>query len=287
MKTIYKSPEAKHAILELYDKQLARLDCAWEDRFVDTSFGTTHLIVAGNPQGIPLLVFHGGNATTAYNLLACLYLLEDFCVYAVDTIGHPGKSAETCLSPSNYDYGVWAAEVIGALGFESMRCFAGSFGAGIVAKLMCAAPQRVERAVLCVPSGIKNAAAWHSMSMMAPMIAYWLTRKESWFVKTILPMSITEEAIDTDTLETARASIDGSKIKVGMPSDVDPERMGKCQAETLVMAAERDCLFPASGVIPQAERIIPHCTTYLLRDRGHIHRLTEDEKSMILEFLKK
>ena len=62
--------------------------------------------------GEPLLVFHGGNATTAYNLLACDFLFQDFHIYAVDTIGHPGKSAMTCLSPFGYDYGRWAGEVI-------------------------------------------------------------------------------------------------------------------------------------------------------------------------------
>ncbi len=81
-------------------------------KWVSTSFGETHLIETGNPAGIPLLVFHGGNVTTAYNLLACDFLMKDFHIYAVDTIGHPGKSAEVSLS------------------------------AGILAKAMCAAPPK-------------------------------------------------------------------------------------------------------------------------------------------------
>ena len=80
----------KDEILKLYDKQLERLNGTYYDKFVSTSFGNTHLIEAGNMQGIPLLVFHGGNATTAYNLLFCDFLMEDFHIYAVDTIGHPG-----------------------------------------------------------------------------------------------------------------------------------------------------------------------------------------------------
>ncbi len=101
MKTIYKSEEGKRAILALYDDQLARLPIPYKSFFVDTSFGNTHVIETGNLSGVPLLVFHGGNATTAYNLLACNYLLNDFHIYAVDTIGHPGKSAEISLSPNN------------------------------------------------------------------------------------------------------------------------------------------------------------------------------------------
>ena len=55
----------------------------------------------------------------------------------------------------------------------------------------------------------------------------------------------------------------------------------------LVMGAERDCLFPGAGVIERAEKIIPNCKTYLLRGRGHMHFLTDEEKKMIVDFLLK
>lgn len=231
-------------------------------------------------------MFHGGNATTAYNLLACEFLFDDFHIYAVDTIGHPGKSAQTGLCANNYDYGKWASEVITALGFPKIRCFGGSFGAGILAKTMCVAPEKIEKAVLLVPSGIKNAPAISLMSMALPMMLYWTTHKEKWFIKTILPMAVSEDNIDSDTFATAKCSIDNAKIKAGMPSDVNPDDMRKCPAPTLILAGEKDCLFPAKRVIPQAEKMIANCTTYLLQGRGHLHRLTETEKQKNVQFLK-
>ena len=71
MKTIYKSAEGKKKILALYDSQMKRLGIPYKDLFVETSFGRTHLIETGSLSGEPLLLFHGGNATTAYNLLFC------------------------------------------------------------------------------------------------------------------------------------------------------------------------------------------------------------------------
>ena len=171
---IYKSEKGKAAILSLYEKHLKRIKEKYEDIYFDTSFGKTHLIETGNLSGSPLLVFHGGNATTAYNLLACDFLMKDFHIYAVDTIGHPGKSAEVSLSSKNYDYGKWAAEVIEKLGYEKISCFGGSFGAGIIAKTMCVVPHKIEKVVLYIPSGISNAPVINSMSMMLPMIMYWI-----------------------------------------------------------------------------------------------------------------
>ncbi|MBQ2922573.1 MAG: ATP-binding cassette domain-containing protein [Tyzzerella sp.] len=102
----------------------------------------------------------------------------------------------------------------------------------------------------------------------------------------MLPMAVMEENITEDIYETAKLSINHSKVKTGMPSDVSEQYMKKYKAPTLVMAAEKDCLFPAKGVIPRAERIIENCTTYLLEGRGHMSNLTEEEKQMIVDFLK-
>lgn len=282
---IYKSEKGKKAILSLYEKQLKRMNKKYEDIYIDTSFGKTHLIETGNMSGNPLLVFHGGNATTAYNLLASDFLMNDFHIYAVDTIGHPGKSAEVSLSPNNYDYGKWAAEVIEKLGYEKISCFGGSFGAGIIAKTMCVAPDKIKRVVLYIPSGISNAPAINSLSMMMPMIMYWITHKDKFLKQCMMPMAIEEDNITDDIYETAKLSIDFSKVKTGMPSNVDAKEIKKCNAPTLVMAAEKDCLFPAKNVIPRAKKIINNCTTYLLEGRGHMHFLTEDEQKMIVDFL--
>ena len=165
MKTIYRSEEGKSRILALYDRLLSRLSVPWCDVYVQTSFGKTHVVETGNPRGEQLLVFHGGNATTAYNLLACDFLLEDFHIYGVDIIGHPGKSAETSLSAKVYTYGKWAGEVIAGLGYDRMSLFGASFGGGIVAKAMCEVPDRVKKALLYIPSGIRNAPAIRSASM--------------------------------------------------------------------------------------------------------------------------
>ena len=55
---------------------------------------------------------------------------------------------------------------------------------------------------------------------------------------------------------------------------------------SLVMAAEKDCLVPAKGVLTRAKKIMENVTVYLLKGRGHMNSLTEQEKQMIVDFLK-
>ena len=272
--------------MNLYDNQLNRLGILYKDKWISTSFGQTHLVETGNFDGIPLLVFHGGNATTAYNLLTCDFLFKDFHIYAVDSIGHPGKSAEVSLSHINYDYGKWVSDVIDCLGFSKIACLGGSFGAGIIAKAMCVVPEKIDIAVLYVPSGIKNAPSVKNMRMMMPMIMYWITQKDKWLKKCMLPMAVKEENITDDIYETAKLSINYSKIKSGMPSNISKKLIKNYVAPTLVLAAEKDCLFPGKGVLKRSKKIFRNVKTYLLKERGHMSFLTDSEKLMICDFLK-
>lgn len=285
MRSIYKNEDSKKAVLALYDRQITELNISFRDIYVDTSFGKTHLVECGNLKGKPLLVFHGGNSTTSYNLKCCNFLLPHFHVYAVDIIGHPGKSAERELSAYGQAYGKWAAEVIKALGYEKIACFGGSFGGGVLVKTMCVAPELVERSMLVVPAAIKNAPLYKSMNMAFPMMMYWLTHNEKWLVKCFLPITLTEEGITEDFLATARCSIDHVKIKAAMPQNESIESLSSYKNPVFVMAAEKDQLFPAAGVLPRAKKVWKQCKTYMLKNRGHLHELTEEEKQMIVEFL--
>lgn len=286
MKSIYKTKEGKKKCLELYNRQLEKLGNPYEDIYVNTSFGKTHLVRTGNKVGKPLLVFHGGNSSSAYNLLLCKFLLDDFNIYAVDIIGHPGKSDEVSLSSRGYSYGKWASEVIDKLGFKKMRCFGGSFGGGVLAKLMCVSPEKVERCVLEVPSGINNAFPISSAKMMIPLIRYIITKNEDFIIKTAIYMTNGEDIIDEDTREILKDSFNNVKTKVAMPSNVDKKRMQNFKSPAFILAGEYDCLFPAKKVLKRAKEIISDVRLYELKGRGHMHLLTNKEKQMIINFLK-
>lgn len=283
---IYKSKDGQIKSLELYDKQLSKLGFSFIDLYIETSFGNTHIVETGNSGGTPLLIFHGGNSTSAYNLLMYSFLLEDFHVYAVDTIGHPGKSAEVCLSHRGYDYGKWASEVIEKIGYEKISCFGCSFGGGILAKLICVAPAMVEKAVLIVPSGINNALPISSIKMMIPLLQYSITKKEKYLIKTALHMALREDILDEDTLDIVKDSFDNVKTKVGMPTNIEAQKLSSYNSQTLVIASEKDCLFPAKKVLSKAKQIISNCRTYELKESGHMHILPQNVKDIIIDFLK-
>ena len=285
---VYKTEEGRQASISLYEEQLRLLDTPYSDIYIDTDFGKTHLIETGKTTGKPLLVFHGGNTTTAYNLHLFRFLLEEFHIYAVDTIGHPGKSAEKILPANSLSYGQWASQVVNRLGFTEMSVLGCSYGGGIVGKLIEVSPEKIERAVLVVPSGIKNDVSVSILTMLFNLFAYRLTKNESYLIKTALYLRATSDrsSLDEHILAVLKDSFDHVKMRTGMPSNISKKGASRYNAPILVMAAEKDCFFPAKKVLPRAKEIFEHCKTYELTARGHLSALTTEEQEIIIDFLR-
>ncbi|XMB85897.1 alpha/beta hydrolase [Mycoplasmatota bacterium WC44] len=283
---VYKNAKSEKIIRDLYDKQVFSLNIEFEDAYVDTRFGKTHLLKIGNPNGKPILLFHGGNSTTPYCLRDFLSFKDEYLIYAPDTMGHPGKSAQTVLSTKNLEYGEWASDVIDGLGFEQMICMGGSYGGGVLVKLMCFAPQKILKAILLVPSGIYTASTISILfSMGIPMILYKITQKEKWLKKAILPMAINEKDIDESTFEMVKYAFNNVCVKTGTPSNVKESNMKNFTAPTLLITGEKDVLFPGEKVIARAKSIIPNLKTYLIKESGHMCGLSSEKLKNILEII--
>ena len=167
-----------------------------------------------------------------------------------------------------------------------MYCIGGSFGGGILVKLMCVAPEKIEKSVLIVPSGIANESTLNiSMKMGIPMICYIITKKDCWLRKAILPMAIDEKIIDENTYEMVKSSFEHVNVKVGMPSNAKMDKLKKCNVPTFVIAAEKDCMFPGKNVIAKAEKTLPKVKSHLLKNQGHLHILPTDVMNMIRDFI--
>jgi pimeloyl-ACP methyl ester carboxylesterase len=184
------------------------------------------------------------------------------------------------------EYGEWASDVMDGLGFTQMICMGGSFGGGVLMKLMCVAPQKISKAVLLVPSGICNVSKVKILfSMGIPMILYIITQKEKWLKKAILPMAIDENEIDESTMEMVRCAFNNVRVKAGMPSNVSVSDMKSYYAPTLLITGEKDIMFPGEKVIARAKTILPNLRTHLIKERGHMFVLDSEKNRYILEMI--
>jgi pimeloyl-ACP methyl ester carboxylesterase len=255
--SIYRTPEGNTEIHAIYDRQLARLTLPYESRMVRTRFGKTHVLTLG-PQSAPkVVILQGGNTTSPLTLRWIEPLTKEYRVYAPDTIGHPGKSAPVRLSPSDDSYGQWLVDVLDALGLRRPAFLAGSYGAGILLRAATYAPYRIDKAVLFIPSGLVSIPIGTMLYLLWWMGIYRLAPSRARLKRILWPI-VKDEPIDEDLLEITEAVFRYTRIEAEMPRNVKREELVNFDSPTLVLAAEKDGLFPADRVVERAREVFPN-----------------------------
>jgi pimeloyl-ACP methyl ester carboxylesterase len=256
-RSIYKNADGRAAILRYYDEAVAQIGVPMEDRTVKTRFGDTHLLVAGPEHAPPLVIFHGGNVVNPVSLRWFAPLLQAYRVYAPDTIGHPGKSAETRVSPRDDSYGQWAVDLLDGLGLENVPMIGPSYGGGILLRTAAFAPDRIAKAVLLVPASIAHGPLGPMMTgIVGPMLHYKLFPNRARLARAVMPMFT--EAPDERLLDLIHHVYLDVTLEPGMPKTASKAELAGFTAPTLLVAAEKDVFFPANRVIPRAKEIIPN-----------------------------
>lgn len=269
---IYRSRRGEQRIKRLYECLLADLDASFKRRRVDTRFGETHVLVTGPADAPPVVAFHGGNVVNPVSLEWFLPLADEYRLYAPDTIGHPGYSAQTRLSPRDDSYGRWAVDVLDGLGFERVPMIGPSYGGGIVLRTATYAPDRISRAGLVVPAGLGTGSMRRLLAeIVAPMLWYRIAPNRARLERAVQPMfSEPVSAVDDAVIDLVGAVFDEVRLERSFPKPVTAADLEEFDAPTLLAVAEEDIFFPPDVVVPRAKEVIENLEG-IVRLRGESH----------------
>lgn len=258
MKSIYKSEAGRERVISAYDAAACRLEAQIQERrVVQTRFGHTHVLVCGPRDATPVVFFHGGNSFNADTLSWFPDVIDQFRVYAPDTIGHPGRSAETRLSPRDLSYGEWAADVMTSLGVEHAGSLGVSYGAGIILRLAAVTPERLDKVALVVPAGLTKPTTASMLKVIVPWLYHLISPSREHIVRMLQPL-FAFNPVDEEIVDAMVAILGNVHIERRLPRPTTKHELKCLEAPVLVLAAELDTLFPASRVISRAQEIIPN-----------------------------
>jgi pimeloyl-ACP methyl ester carboxylesterase len=155
MVKVFKSEKGQKHVMESYDKLLAMWDVDFKEIDVETEFGTTHCITAGDSTKPPLLLFHGvGDNSAVMWILNIKELSKHFYCIAVDTIGGPGKSLpNNCFVKGNFDQVDWINQVADSLHLPCFNIAGVSNGACMAFNYAVREKDKIKRAV-CLEGGM-------------------------------------------------------------------------------------------------------------------------------------
>jgi pimeloyl-ACP methyl ester carboxylesterase len=288
MKTIYKSPEGKERILSQYEEYLTQFDSLISRDYVQTRFGSTHVLVMGKEDGKPLFIFQGGNCINPVTLSWFRGLLEEYKVYAPDTIGHPGYSDETRISASDESFAQWIADLMDHYGIEKCAFIGPSYGGGIILRLAAFMPERIHCAVLVAPAGISLGSKLKMIKeILVPMVFY----KINGSARSLRKIA---DVMSSNSMKQLDESIIGNIFKhttleQDMPKLTTAEELRDYSAPTLVITGTEDVFFPGNKISHKIQGLLGDELELKKYQMGHFPSPAHLEQidTDIKEFLKK
>ena len=268
-KFVYKNEDGMKKMHEFYDKTLASLCVPYAEDYFDTEFGKTHCLLVGDKEKPRICTIHGGNGITTLNLKLFLPLLEEYCIIAPDVIGMPGKSAPyRNISSKKDEYGPWIKEVLDHYGGKKISFVVSSYSSAMFLSFAKRYPEKVDSALLLVPSGIAHGPVLPMMGkMVIPFLKYYRHPSEKTLDAVIETMGGKGDPVWREFFSQMMSSY---KMEMKPPREYTKEELTEFKAPLLIIASENDIFFPADIVFKKAKDIFSGPITTIEIDSKHL-----------------
>lgn len=269
MNSLFKSEEGKLQILKLYDEKQAELNIQTGERVIETSFGKTHILVAGDPSKPPLILIHGSNGCAPIALETYRDLIDSFSVYAVDVLAQPNKSEGTLLSMKDDSYGQWMNQLIDELALEEVTMAGFSFGGLVILKTLIHDETNIKEVFLSAPAYVVNGNPLKALvKFFIPMRRYMKTKKTK-YLERFLDSAFTEKDDFAHNFLAAvfeHFTMDFTPVPV-----ITKNEAAQIQTPITIIGAGDDIIFPGEKMIKRARKIFPSLKhTLLLNNSKHV-----------------
>lgn len=150
--TVFRNDYGKQLVFEAYDSIINSIGIQYQDIFLSTKLGETHIITTGKDESPPLVLIHAYYTSAASWYKNLKLFSENFKVYNVDIIGDPNKSRPLKVIRQLGDFVDWFEDIMKGLGLDKAFFVGNSVGAYHIMNYYLHFPQRVNKMVLIGPA---------------------------------------------------------------------------------------------------------------------------------------
>lgn len=285
MVSIYRRPEVEEALSRIYAEKLARWPVPYQERWLDTRWGATHLLVSG-PADAPALLLLPGLAVTALMWLPNIAAISrHFRCFAVDVIGDYGRS--TLANPrrairTGRGYTHWLIDLLDGLEIAQTHLLGASNGGYAALNLAADAPQRVARLALLAPSGLNL-----TTREILPKIFHYLLFPNQNNRETLINWFIGDDPdVRKAFYQQMWWGLQG-RPKVPVPIRFPAWKLKRISAPTLLVLGENDPAIPAAAARQRVETHLPQTETIILPGVSHVlnYQAPRVIEEAVIEFL--
>ncbi|SEC68857.1 Pimeloyl-ACP methyl ester carboxylesterase [Maribacter dokdonensis] len=249
----FKSKEGKEKILSLYNQKLNELNIEYSEKLIETKFGVTNVIITGDTKNPPLVLIHGTGGCAPQILDSFPNLASKYCVYAIDVLAQPNKSAENRLDMKSLDYGKWLIEVIIKLRLKDVTLVGFSFGGFISLKALEFNETPTRQVFLIAPVYIVNGNPLVGLFKMFLPLKKFIKTNNQKYIKKVMNVLFSEYddfALEFMSSTFQYCNMDFSPLPILSKNDAN-----RIKTPITIFACEKDIMFPGKKMIKRANRI--------------------------------
>jgi pimeloyl-ACP methyl ester carboxylesterase len=270
----FRSDEARAAYCQLYDAALATSTVPVTVSDIETSFGRTHVLNAGDPSKPPLLALHGSGISSTMWVPLLPTLAASHSITMIDVIGEPGKSIATKPIADITQIVGWLDETLRAIDIERPAIVAASHGALIAAHYTMAFPDRVDRLALVGPVGIVSTVRLSKLLRALTTGGVRLTerRVQSLLDATVMPTNrrLLRQPPWRLVVQQFIAGAIGFKPASGnLPKRCDLQRLSSAQIPVLAIIGSDESFHSGPKMAARFRQQLPAARIELLDDANH------------------
>lgn len=284
----FRSPEGEKQYMSAYNAVLNQWAVPYDELYIPTRFGDTHIVTSGSKDSAPLLLMHpsGGGATIWVRNVGALS--QHYRVYAIDTISEPNKSVlqRPISLRQRRDFADWMVDLFNALHIERADIVGNSFGGFLSLNTAFYLPERVKRVVLISPaSTFVPMPAWSRHFVPANIIGPLIGSKRmlldayNW---------IWQDFPKDESMTQLRAltAIYG-RPRHWAPTVFSDDELRKIKTSILLLIGDHEVIYRPEDAIRRATSLVAGLKAEIVPNANHIAEYTAPDfiNARILKFL--
>lgn len=263
----FRSAEGFEEYLRLYRAGMAALPpFTFQD--VATTFGTVRTYRFGGPDGTPVLLLPGRNASTPMYGINLPPLLEHRTIYCLDLLGEAGLSVQRRRITGAEDQAQWLDETLAGLGLDRVHLLGVSFGGWSATNTAARRPGRVASLALLDPvltfDRLPITTVLASVPMTVPGVPEALRRRALRWI------SGGAELEDAEPVASLIAS--GGRdfvLRTPVPRRIPDEQLRGLDIPVLALIAGRSVIHDAHRATDHARKVLPRGQIELWPQASH------------------
>ncbi|MCD7440852.1 alpha/beta fold hydrolase [Streptomyces lincolnensis] len=238
---------------------------------VETTFGTTHVYRYGpaDPaarERTPVVLVHGAGSCSAMWYPNTPALSAERPVYAIDTLGDPGRSVQCEPIHQPERAAQWLDETLDQLGLDRVHLVGASYGGWLALNQAHLRPDRLVSVTLLDPGGLEKVGLRFFVWLFAGLFATFAPKAlrpklAAWLEQPVLVMPELRTMI--------RTAVRAYRIRRPAPVPLTESELSTVRTPLYLVLGKRSLLVHPQRQVERVPRLIPGARAEIISNTGH------------------